>query len=118
MRIAACLIAACALLLPASAAHALPGDPRYEMTFHISNDRKRTVFLADEAAAIAGQLPLLRICYESGASHPRPDFLSVHLGARHQLLGPGECGFFAGEHIETAVWRGSGSLRVTAALLR
>ena len=115
MRLAVCLAALVAAALPASAA---PGASPYELTFSLERNTKRTLFLADEQAAAAGMLPVLRICYQAASSSPSAEYMSVHLGERRQLLRRGECSFFTGGHVEAAVWKGDGSLRASMTLLR
>lgn len=115
MRLAACLAALVTAALPASAS---PGANPYDLTFSLDRNTKRTLFLADGQAAAAGALPVLRICYQSASSSPGAEYMSVHLGERHQLLRRGECSFFTGGHIEAAVWKGDGSLRASVTLLR
>jgi hypothetical protein len=107
------LLSAIALMAsPASA------DSPYEMEIYVREKVSETVFLAAPEMAAAGTLPVFRICYRSGASTPAPEILSVHIGARTQLLPPGRCGFFAGDQIDLAVWKGVGTLRASVTLLR
>ena len=115
MRLAACLAALVAAALPASAN---PGASPYDLTFSLDRNTKRTLFLADDQAAASGMLPVLRICYREASSSPNAEYMSVHLGERHQLLRRGECSFFSGGHIEASVWKADGSLRASVTLLR
>lgn len=104
-----------ALALMASPAS---GASAYEMEIYVRDKTSETVFLAPPEMVAAGTLPVFRICYRSGASTPAPETLSVHIGARVQLLSPGKCSFFAGDQIDLAVWKGEGTLRATVTLLR
>ena len=85
----------------------------------VSGLTRRTVFLASPAMGDAVAMPVLRICYDAAATGaPRPETLSVHLGEAVELLGPDECGLFAGEKVELAVWKGDGTIRASVTLLR
>lgn len=112
------------MLLPALfSAIALMGTPSaaasaYEMEIYVRDNTRETVFLAAPGMSDAGTLPVFRICYHSAASSPAPETLSVHIGERHQLLSRGRCGFFAGDQIDLAVWKGDGTVRTSVTLLR
>jgi hypothetical protein len=112
------------MLLPALfSAIALMGTPSgaasaYEMEIYVRDKVSETVFMAPPGLTDAGTLPVFRICYRSPASIPNPETLSVHIGARRQLLSRGRCGFFAGDQIDLAVWEGEGTIRATVTLLR
>ena len=90
----------------------------YEMEIYVRDKTRETVFLAAPGMADAGTLPVFRICYHSPASAPNPETLSVHIDDRHQLLSRGRCGFFAGDQIDLAVWKGDGTVRASVTLLR
>lgn len=103
------LIALTATPAPASA---------YEMDLYVRDNQRETVFMAPAGVATAGTLPVFRICYQSAASSPAPETLSVEIADRRQLLTRGKCGFFAGDQIDLAVWKGDGTIRSTVTLLR
>ncbi|ABI75389.1 hypothetical protein HNE_2277 [Hyphomonas neptunium ATCC 15444] len=112
------------MLLPALfSSIALIGTPvaaasPYEMELYVSGYDRETVFLAAPGLADAGPLPVFRICYDSAATSPAPQILSVHVGERRQMLTRGKCSFFAGDDIELAVWKADGSIRASVTLLR
>lgn len=107
------LLSAIALMAsPASAASA------YEMEIYVRDKTSETVFMAPPGLADAGAFPVFRICYKNAATIPTPETLSVHIGDRKQLLPPGRCGFFAGDQIDLAVWKGEGTVRASVTLLR
>ncbi|WP_213271507.1 hypothetical protein [Hyphomonas sp.] len=112
------------MLLPALfSAITLMGAPSgaasaYEMEIYVRDKVSETVFMAPPGLTDAGTLPVFRICYHSAASTPNPETLSVQIGARKQLLSRGRCGFFAGDQIDLAVWKGEGTVRASVTLLR
>jgi len=118
MRAATLLAALLLTALPGGAAAQGQDQSAYDLSFSLQPHAKRTLFLADDAVARSGALPVLRVCYVAPTSTPRAEHMKVHMGERFQMLRPGECSFFSGARIEASVANHDGSLRASALLLR